>query len=210
MDPNLLRLIHEMQQQLMWQTSKLNEIQGELRMLRDETEGLKGQKQGGIEKIDYHFDQLKVEKLEGTLNIGLTPYTSGQIEQLSADGNHLEDIAMQHVQVPPEPYAYTPEHQWIYSQVHQYLRSECPELIRKLEEDHMTILSQDYRSKMIEDIARQVDERIRLYLELNNRNEVKMQGQELERWVVNKVKGDIYQGLQNHFEQLNDKKGNAQ
>lgn len=207
-DQNLLRLIYEMQQQLMWQTSKLNEIQGELRMLRDETESLKGQKQSGIEKIDYHFDQLKVEKLEGTLNIGLTPYTSGQIGQLSANGNHLEDIAIQ--QVPPEPYAYTPEHQWIYNQVHQFLRSECPEEIRKLEEDHMTILGQDYRTKMIEDVARQVNERIRFYLELNNQNEVKMEGRELEKWVVDKMKGDIQQALRNHFEQLNNKKGDTQ
>ena len=26
-----------------------------------------------IERIDYHFDQLKIERLEGTLNIGLNP-----------------------------------------------------------------------------------------------------------------------------------------
>ena len=30
-----------------------------------------------IEKIEYHFDQLKIDTLEGTLQIGLTPNGSG-------------------------------------------------------------------------------------------------------------------------------------
>lgn len=33
-----------------------------------------------IERIDYQFDQLKIERLEGTLNIGLNPSDPNSVQ----------------------------------------------------------------------------------------------------------------------------------
>ena len=35
-----------------------------------------------IDSLAYHFDQLKVEKLDGTLNIGMTPPSEDTIKEI--------------------------------------------------------------------------------------------------------------------------------
>lgn len=49
-----------------------------------------------VEKIEYHFDQLKVETLEGSLQIGMTTSSSSQLPTM------IEDIALkQQANQPP-------------------------------------------------------------------------------------------------------------
>ncbi len=64
-----------------------------------------------VEKMEYKFDQLKVETLEGTLNIGLNP----------ADLQNIEDFSVPSKKGPP----YTKERTALFTEIensiHDYL-----------------------------------------------------------------------------------------
>lgn len=76
------------------QQDRITQLEALLAQLTADMAQLKNDKPIHIDKIEYHFDQLKVEKLEGTLNIGFTPSALGeQVEELSVNG---ADISNQH------------------------------------------------------------------------------------------------------------------
>ena len=50
--------------------------------LSKEIDALKDKPPINVERLEYKFDQLKIEKLDGTLNIGINP----------ADLNNIEDM----------------------------------------------------------------------------------------------------------------------
>lgn len=58
---------------LSWQTKKIQTLEQRLLLLENQLKELEQQPRTTIERIEYKFDQLKVETLEGTLNIGITP-----------------------------------------------------------------------------------------------------------------------------------------
>ena len=76
-------------QQLQEQRIHLQEQQALLVKLRQQVDELSARLTAAesrplynIEKLGYQFDQLKVEKLDGTLNIGMTPPTEQQFKEI--------------------------------------------------------------------------------------------------------------------------------
>lgn len=60
-------------------SKKVNDLSQELTTMRDTPKI-------NVEKIEYKFDQLKVESLDGTLNIGLNPNSLKEtIEDLAVE-----------------------------------------------------------------------------------------------------------------------------
>ncbi|WJH34793.1 spore germination protein GerPC [Paenibacillus sp. CC-CFT747] len=70
-------LLCQIKGHLEWQSRKLLEVEARLAKLESSVASLQDKPQTRIDKIDYHFDQLKVERLDGTLNIGITPGKDG-------------------------------------------------------------------------------------------------------------------------------------
>ncbi len=97
-----------------------------------------------IEKIEYHFDQLKIETLEGTLQIGLTPN--------GTDGNILEDLYT--------PDAQTPE---THPYLHELMKDGVPQYIDSYVSEHGFHLSDKHREHMITDINNQLPERFTIH-----------------------------------------------
>lgn len=64
---------HQLNEYLRWQTERIRNLEGRIELIERELDSLKGQRGVTIERIEYKFDQLKVETLEGTLNVGLSP-----------------------------------------------------------------------------------------------------------------------------------------
>ncbi|WP_159065828.1 spore germination protein GerPC [Gorillibacterium timonense] len=65
--------LYQLQQQIAWQTGKIVELESMIKELMNQVEKLGTVPQMKIDKIEYTFDQLKVEKLEGALHIGISP-----------------------------------------------------------------------------------------------------------------------------------------
>jgi spore germination protein PC len=173
---------------LSWQTKKIQSLEQRLLLLENQLKELEQQPRTTIERIEYKFDQLKVETLEGTLNIGITP---------NGVGSAIEDFAVQpeKVVVPkPEPLLFRN----IRQKVHSFLETEAKETLKRLEKQYAHRLDDTYRNFILQDIARQVDERIRFYLQqkMNNGYVPASDNDEaVENEIFQKIKADIEQSL---------------
>ncbi|MFD2924289.1 spore germination protein GerPC [Halobacillus naozhouensis] len=101
-----------------------------------------------IEKIEYHFDQLKIETLEGTLQIGLTPN--------GTEGDILEDL-------------YTPESQpqEAAPYLDELMNDAVPQYIDNYVRENGLQLSEKHREHMIADINKQLPERFTFHQNQN-------------------------------------------
>lgn len=190
MDPYLYSLLQGIYTQLHLQADQLNRMEQTVEALRNEIAELRQQRAVTVDKIEYHFDQLKVEKLDGTLNIGLNPDLAGNIDDLAVNGTEP------HIQQPVQD-ANSPFRE-IADETHQYLEKEVPGEIISLEQRYNRLLGDDYRSFIVNDIKNQVDERIRYYI-----GQMKQAAPEntasLHREVMDKVKRDIRVAIERYM-----------
>ena len=62
-----------MQAYIYQQDKVLRDLQKKIQTIEETVSDLKKRPSVKVERMEYKFDQLKVETLEGTLNIGLNP-----------------------------------------------------------------------------------------------------------------------------------------
>jgi len=78
----LWQLCASLSQQLQEQQKELRQLCTEVVALRTRVQAVENKPMYNIEKLEYQFDQLKVEKLDGTLNIGMSPPGEQQFKEL--------------------------------------------------------------------------------------------------------------------------------
>lgn len=71
------------------QKQRIDQLEQAITKLQSDLNALKDQKRFHIDKIEYNFDQLKVEKLDGTLTIGISPSSLDNIEDFAVNGTQL-------------------------------------------------------------------------------------------------------------------------
>ncbi|WP_158211549.1 spore germination protein GerPC [Alkalihalobacterium alkalinitrilicum] len=165
------------------QNERILQLEQQLMQMREELTQLKQSPPGNnIDRIEYKFDQLKIERLEGTLNIGLTPNGgTSPIEDFNVNQNELSVSAFAHMH--PETV------QAIQHQIYHYLDHECHPLIQSLEQKHNYQMDPPYRNFIIGDVKKQIDQRIHHYLNQVQGNQYDVK--QVEQMTVNKVKEDI-------------------
>ncbi|WP_438432574.1 spore germination protein GerPC [Gorillibacterium sp. sgz500922] len=85
--------LYQLQQQVAWQSGKILELEAAIKDLADKVGKLGAVPQTRIDRIDYRFDQLKVEKLEGALHIGISPAGSQDlIKQWQSGSKEAFDV----------------------------------------------------------------------------------------------------------------------
>ncbi len=152
--------------------------------------------------IEYKFDQLKVETLEGTLNIGLSPHSQNEA---------IEDFHVQnHKLNVPRSREYQTSFEKIRSEIYHYLDHECIPVIEELEHKYQFPLQPEYRQFIINDVRNQIDPRIAQYLnQLNIEHLTREQIDELEFQTKSKVKGDINKTFELFIQNLPKETGGA-
>lgn len=128
-----------------------------------------------IERIEYHFDQLKIETLEGTLQIGLTPNGSELSE--------LGDLYSQQAQQKP-----------MLHSLQEYMTSEVPPWMDQYMRDHDISINNEHKEKVIADVKRQLPERVQLYKEQNPNAD--------ETALLHQIKTEIQQSMATYFDTL--------
>lgn len=175
---------------LKWQQQKMQSLEQAVNALQQQYEQLKKKPHTTIEKIEYHFDQLKVETLEGTLNIGLNPATFGE--------DTIENFAVPKSQtIIPQP---TPIFRNIQTAVHEYLQKEGENIITRIEQTYHRSLDPTYRQFILEDIARQIDDRIHFYLRQHGENE--QENDERQQNIIAYLKRDIEYSIETFLKHL--------
>lgn len=175
---------------LKWQTSRIRSLENKVESLSKELESLKKQRGVTIERIEYKFDQLKVEKLDGTLNVGLSPSGLGgqSVEDMEVGGETIRTNT-----ASSESFAR------IQQQVTDYLQQSCPAELAQLEEKYQVKLGEDTTESIIGDLQGQIGQRIDYYLKYGIDPDIVVLTTEQEQSITDKVIRDIRLGLEQYF-----------
>ncbi|ASA21777.1 spore germination protein GerPC [Paenibacillus donghaensis] len=175
------------------QTEKLQQVELLLREMRQDIDSLKQNSAVSSGPVNYHFEQLKIEKLEGTLNIGMTP----------GDGNPLE-----HATVNGQP-VYQQEDpnerlvQQIQPRVISYLQQEVPQQFSRLGTEQAVAATPQHIQLVIQDLERQMAPRIREYLgQLPPVEERDQDEGAVVESIIRQIQADIDSAVMRHMELL--------
>lgn len=145
-----------LQNRLLAQDQRIAALEAALQNIMQELKQIKEQPAVHVDRIEYKFDQLKVETLEGTLNIGLNP----------SDLSGIEDFAVQNqtLNTPMSPKAQMQRSMKIEDAIFQYLETDLPQIIENTQRNLNLEPNEAYLSFIKEDIIKQLPSRIDYHL----------------------------------------------
>lgn len=184
MGPEMMQYFQQVHEYLRAQNRQMETMKKLIEQLHHDVSQLKEKQVPSVIKNEYKFDLLKVERLEGTLNIGLNPKsTDSAIDEFSI--NQSMDV--------PSPYHQPPElFDRIQREIYRYLDHDALQILERIEQECGHPLDDAYRSFIVGDIKRQIDQRIRHYM--NQMDTAELEPEQITAWeqkVVQKVKRDI-------------------
>lgn len=163
MTQDLYTYIQQMHALVHSQEKRIRDLEKSLKNLQQELNNLKSRPPVHVDTIQYKFDQLKVETLEGTLNIGLNP----------SDLEGIEDFEVQNknISTPSSPKEQMERTMEIEDRIFQYLETDLKALISNYEEQLDRKIEESYIDFIREDIKKQLPSRIEHYLKQIPNNE---------------------------------------
>ncbi|MFC1285690.1 spore germination protein GerPC [Bacillus paralicheniformis] len=183
------------------QAALIENLERRMAVLQAELNNLKENPGTRIDRIEYKFDQLKIERLEGTLNIGLNPTDPEQVENFEIS-QQPPGIGMLQQELDGQLMQQTRQ------LVDAYLNEETPHLLEQLEDRYDSKLDDTNRHHIIEDIRKQIDSRIRYYVKHVQPDE-NIQPREHAERLADYVKRDIARAIEHFLKSIPDEmKGN--
>lgn len=179
--------INQLASQLKRHEEKLTKLEKAHADFAKTIETLKNQPPINVERIDYHFDQLKIERLDGTLNIGLNPQDLQGMDEFSIPTPHFRKEQSEKSKVQLNQ---------LQDKFNTYLEKELPLFIEKAKKEMGLELDESYAAFIQEDIRRQLPERLAFYsqkLAKNRRNfSVNEEEQEIYQMTIHDIQQAIY------------------
>ncbi|MFK4167940.1 spore germination protein GerPC [Paenibacillus lautus] len=182
------------------QTEQLNRMEQMLKEIRNEINQLQQGNQKSTDHVEYNFDLLKIEKLEGTLNIGLTPSDGKSLGDITVNGQPAEQL--QAVAAGRDLYSN------IHQQVSSHLEHAVPARLEQMNPQSNHELGDQYASVMIEDIRKQLGDRINVYLQQYHSNSTAINPGDVEQMIANQMKKEIDTAVEHHLHHLQPGKRN--
>jgi spore germination protein PC len=178
---------------LQHQNEALRDIERQLKLLRDEWESFRKQHVQPV-KHEYRFDLLKVENLQGNLHIGVKP---------DGGGTDLGQLVVENEAVPlhSESRDQSESYDAVRRKISEFFKHEAADALKQMEAKWSVSLDELHRQFVIQDVERQIDDRIRHYL--NAQGNTDKTAEELEREIFEKVKADILGTFDVYIQHLN-------
>ncbi|WP_235822716.1 spore germination protein GerPC [Cytobacillus massiliigabonensis] len=180
------------------QERRIQHLEKIIHDLQKEIKSLKERPPINIERIDYKFDQLKVETLEGTLNIGFNPSDLDNIDEFAVDNQKMN--------APDSPKNFMKKAMEIEDEMYRYLESDLPNVIGEVQRSLNVPEDESYLLFIKEDIKKQLPKRIDYYLKQYDDSSKQNHGKErnLNETVINQLKVEIRNGVQAFISHLPD------
>ncbi|MGY3718325.1 spore germination protein GerPC [Sutcliffiella cohnii] len=194
--------IRTLQEIVTKQNKQITALEDLLKTMQKEIIQLKEKPTMNIERIEYKFDQLKVETLEGTLNIGLTPGSAGAIEDFIVTQDNLQVPTQQrNEQVALQ----------IEKELKDYLTKNGTERIKNAANHVGRSLEEHYYDFMIQDIAKQLPKKINLYLNELTPEAIKQNysNDQIKNAAVDQIKKDMDVAFTTFIKNLPTNKGDT-
>lgn len=138
------------------QSRKIANLESTILEMQQAIESLKERPPVQIGNIEYKFDQLKVETLEGTLNIGLNPAGLEGIDDFSVDQKTVN------VPIPPKQlFKRTVE---LENTLYHYLETDLETIYRDAQSQLGLSLDDSYFTFIKDDIKKQLSGRVASHL----------------------------------------------
>ncbi|WLD91591.1 spore germination protein GerPC [Alkalihalobacillus sp. AL-G] len=191
--------IQQLEELLRQLQNKTESIETTLSTLKTELAQLKQEPR----TIEYNFDQLKIDTLEGTLNIGLSPGGSGleNIDEFTINGNP-PDIGQQ--SGAGDAY-YNDFYQWMNQCVERYLNEDIYSDIKQVEQKMNYFVDPSRHKAIVDDIKQQMGMRLPHYVMAAKHEEARANPhQEVDR-IMNQIKKDIMSGIEIYLNQERQK-----
>ncbi|WP_428911341.1 spore germination protein GerPC [Niallia sp. Krafla_26] len=188
MNQDIYQILQSMQAYIYNQDNVIRGMQKKIQSLEKQLSELQTRPPIHIDRMEYKFDQLKVETLEGTLNIGLNPSDLQGIEDYSVPNGNGG-----HGQGPREPKERMSMFTEIENLTNQYLDENLPTIVDATCQQFQYKVDETYHEFILQDIKRQLPNRIEAYLNQPLRNgQTKEQQKE---WIVEQLKTEIQNGV---------------
>ncbi|HUC92228.1 MAG TPA: spore germination protein GerPC [Paenibacillus sp.] len=199
MSPELLCYLQQLNGCLHSQNQQIKEMNGFIQQLVKEVNQLKEKSaQPTVIRNEYKFDLLKVETLSGTLNIGIKP---------DGKDSSIEEFAVeQSMNVETVEKEYPELYKRIQEQITGYLHHDAYATLRICENKYDYTLDDPYRKFIVEDVKKQIDGRIRYYLNQFKAEQVEPEQLTQMEWqIVENIKRDIEQTFETFVKHLPSK-----
>jgi spore germination protein PC len=187
------------------QSNKLAKMEKMIAELQNEIASLKERPPVQIGNIEYKFDQLKVETLEGTLNIGLNPTDLDGIDDFAVDQKSVN------VPIPPKQlFKRTIE---LETSLYQYLETDLENIYRDAQTNLGINVDESYFTFIKEDIKKQLSGRVAHHLkELSSASRGEELSPDINNQIIDRLKQEIRNGVFLFLKNLPDavKKGQSQ
>ncbi len=184
MGHEMMQYIQQLHDYIQSQNKKIENMRQMLEQLQQDVNDIKEKQIPSVIRNEYKFDLLKVERLEGTLNIGLNP---------KGNDSGIGDFSInQSMDVPDPTQTGAPLFDRVQNEIYQYLEGDAYLVLEKIETECNYPLDQNYRAFILDDIKKQIDQRIKHYL--NELPADELEPEQLDIFVqtiVQKVKRDI-------------------
>lgn len=199
-DQQTLSILYETYRLVRWQSERIAQLEAELSDIKNQLQSLQSSPRTNIEKIEYNFEQLKVETLAGTLTIGIgNGGVSGTIEDLLAGQQHSEDVPIGQDEGDTGGGAMSR----LREEVNQYIQNSIPTSIDKRSEAMQIQITPEQKSMIIEDMIRQAGERISLYTK--QLKEKMAEGDStLPGMIMERLRSDIDQAVDSYIEHFRE------
>ncbi len=164
--------------------------------MRNELKQLREKQAIHVDRIEYKFDQLKVETLEGTLTIGLNPNDMAGIEDFAVQNQTLK--------TPLSPNAQMKRTIKIEEAIYQYLETELPQILEETQARLAIPTNESYLSFIKDDIIKQLPNRIDFHLKSFQQQNHSLDPNSVDKQIIELIKQEIRNGVSIFLSHLPD------
>lgn len=184
---DLYQYMQWLQSYVQAQDHRITSMERTIRLMREELEQLKDKQPINIERMEYSFDQLKIERLEGTLNIGLNPNDLAGIEDFAVENKQLTN--------PLAPQEQMKRSLKIEEEIYRYMETDLPQVIEDAKQKLNIQTGESYLSFIKEDIIKQLPTRIDAHLKANKPRNGSVDEKEWDKKIIQLLKQEIQNGV---------------
>lgn len=178
------------------QEQRIASLEQTIQDMRNEIKKLHEKQAIHVDRIEYKFDQLKVETLEGTLTIGLNPN----------DLSGIEDFAVQNqtLKTPTSPNNQMKRTMNIEEVIYRFLETELPQILQETQARLNIPPNESYLSFIKDDIIKQLPNRIDFHIKALMQQNPSIDSNILEEQIIEILKQEIQNGVQIFLSHLPD------